>query len=97
MVVPEDQYIRCTFIGAVCSSICSATWDDMWTVRQGKGCPVALAGSILLVFAFRRLQAESPENLQATYPTQYIAMDPIPSLPKSYKGSTKLLIWVSVL
>ncbi|EGZ13346.1 hypothetical protein PHYSODRAFT_335121 [Phytophthora sojae] len=34
---------------------------------------------------------ESPGNIQATYPFQIIAMDHIPSLPKSYKGNTELL------
>ncbi|KAG6616963.1 reverse transcriptase [Phytophthora cinnamomi] len=32
-----------------------------------------------------RIQGESPGNIQATYPFQIIAMDHIPSLPKSYK------------
>ncbi|GMF56238.1 unnamed protein product [Phytophthora fragariaefolia] len=41
-------------------------------------------------------QGESPGNLQATYPLQIIAMDHIPSLPKSYKGNTKLLIWIDI-
>ena len=36
----------------------------------------------------------SPGNLQATYPFQSIAMDHIPSFPKSFKGNTELLIWV---
>ncbi|OWY93793.1 reverse transcriptase [Phytophthora megakarya] len=39
-----------------------------------------------------RIQGESPGNLQATYPFQIIAMDHIPSLPRSYKGNTELLI-----
>ncbi|GMF47855.1 unnamed protein product [Phytophthora fragariaefolia] len=38
----------------------------------------------------------SPGNLQATYPLQIIAMDHIPSLPKSYKGNTELLIWIDL-
>ncbi|KAE9212037.1 hypothetical protein PF002_g18361 [Phytophthora fragariae] len=41
-------------------------------------------------------QGESPGNLQATYPFQMIAMDHIPSLPKSFKGNTELLIWVDL-
>ncbi|GMF28264.1 unnamed protein product [Phytophthora fragariaefolia] len=41
-------------------------------------------------------QGESPGNLQATYPLQIIAMDHIPSLPKSYKGNTELLIRVDL-
>ncbi|OWY90906.1 reverse transcriptase [Phytophthora megakarya] len=32
----------------------------------------------------------------ATYPFQIIAMDHIPSLPKSHKGNTELLIWVDL-
>ncbi|OWY97631.1 reverse transcriptase, partial [Phytophthora megakarya] len=40
-----------------------------------------------------RIQGESPGNLQATYPFQVIAMDYIPSLPRSYKGNTELLIF----
>ncbi|POM68885.1 LOW QUALITY PROTEIN: Reverse transcriptase [Phytophthora palmivora] len=40
-----------------------------------------------------RIQGESPGNLQATYPFQIIAMDRIPSLPRSHKGNTKLLIF----
>ncbi|OWZ22129.1 reverse transcriptase [Phytophthora megakarya] len=42
------------------------------------------------------IQGRSPGNLQATYPFQIIAMDHIPSLPKSYKGTTELLIWVDL-
>ncbi|ETK89012.1 hypothetical protein F441_06957 [Phytophthora nicotianae CJ01A1] len=42
------------------------------------------------------LRGESPGNIQATYPFQYIAMDHIPSLPRSYKGNTELLIWVDL-
>ncbi|OWZ01435.1 LOW QUALITY PROTEIN: reverse transcriptase [Phytophthora megakarya] len=33
------------------------------------------------------IRGESPGNLQATYPFQIIAMDHIPSLPRSHKGS----------
>ncbi|KAG6606491.1 reverse transcriptase [Phytophthora cinnamomi] len=43
-----------------------------------------------------RIQGESPGNIQATYPFQIIAMDHIPSLPKSYKDNTELLIWVNL-
>ncbi|OWZ06490.1 reverse transcriptase, partial [Phytophthora megakarya] len=50
------------------------------TLRKGK-----------LVF-----RGESLGNLQATYPFQIIAMDHIPSLPKSHKGNTELLIWVDL-
>ncbi|GMF40673.1 unnamed protein product [Phytophthora fragariaefolia] len=42
------------------------------------------------------MKGESPGNLQATYPLQIIAMDHIPSLPKSYKGNTELLIWIDL-
>uniref|UniRef100_H3H9E8 Integrase catalytic domain-containing protein n=1 Tax=Phytophthora ramorum TaxID=164328 RepID=H3H9E8_PHYRM len=42
------------------------------------------------------VQGESPGNVQATYPFQIIAMDHIPSLPKSFKGNTELLVWVDL-
>ncbi|ETI53999.1 hypothetical protein F443_03141 [Phytophthora nicotianae P1569] len=42
------------------------------------------------------LRGESPGNIQATYPFPSIAMDHIPSLPKSHKGNTELLIWVDL-
>ncbi|KAJ8526109.1 hypothetical protein ON010_g15070 [Phytophthora cinnamomi] len=42
------------------------------------------------------MEGESPGNLQATYPLQIIAMDHIPSLPKSYRGNTELLIWIDL-
>ncbi|GMG17642.1 unnamed protein product [Phytophthora fragariaefolia] len=42
------------------------------------------------------MEGESPGNLLATYPLQIIAMDHIPSLPKSYKGNTELLIWIDL-
>ncbi|KAK1931499.1 Retrovirus-related Pol polyprotein from transposon 412 [Phytophthora citrophthora] len=42
------------------------------------------------------IQGESPGNLQATYPFQIIAMDHIPSFPRSDKGNTELLIWVDL-
>ena len=38
----------------------------------------------------------SPGNLQATYPFQILAMDHIPSLPRSFKGNTELLLWVDL-
>ncbi|OWZ17551.1 reverse transcriptase [Phytophthora megakarya] len=41
-----------------------------------------------------RIPGESPGNLQATYPFQIIAMDHIPSLPRSWNGNTELLIFV---
>ncbi|OWY96619.1 LOW QUALITY PROTEIN: reverse transcriptase [Phytophthora megakarya] len=44
-----------------------------------------------------RIQGESPGNLQATYPFQVIAMDHIPSLPRSFNGNTELLIFVDLL
>ena len=40
------------------------------------------------------LRGESPGNMQATYPFEIIAMDHTPSLPWSFKGNTKLLLWV---
>ena len=42
------------------------------------------------------LRGESPGNVQATYPFQIIAMDHIPSLPRSFKGNTELLLWVDL-
>ena len=42
------------------------------------------------------LQGTTPGNIEATYPFQVIAMDHIPSLPKSLKGNTELLIWVDL-
>ena len=39
----------------------------------------------------------SPGNLQATYPFQILAMDHIPSLPRSFKGNTELLLWVDLI
>ena len=38
----------------------------------------------------------SPGNVQATYPFQMIAMDHIPSLPKSFKENTELMLWVDL-
>ncbi|OWZ10888.1 reverse transcriptase [Phytophthora megakarya] len=43
-----------------------------------------------------RIQGESPGNLQATYPFQIIAMDHIPSLPRSFNANTELLIFVDL-
>ncbi|POM62539.1 LOW QUALITY PROTEIN: reverse transcriptase [Phytophthora palmivora] len=40
-----------------------------------------------------RIIGESPDNLQASYPSQTIAMDHIPSLSRSHKGNTELLIF----
>ncbi|POM70257.1 Reverse transcriptase [Phytophthora palmivora] len=42
------------------------------------------------------IHGESPGNLQATYPFQIIGMDHIPSLPRSHKGNTELLIWIDL-
>ncbi|OWY96500.1 LOW QUALITY PROTEIN: reverse transcriptase, partial [Phytophthora megakarya] len=42
------------------------------------------------------IRGESPGNLQVMYPFQIIAMDRIPSLPRSHKGNTELLIWVDL-
>ena len=41
-------------------------------------------------------QGTTPVNIEATYPFQVIEMDHIPSLPKSLKGNTELLIWVDL-
>ncbi|OWZ13092.1 reverse transcriptase [Phytophthora megakarya] len=41
-------------------------------------------------------QGRSPGNVQDTYPFQVISMDHIPSLPKSFKGNTELLIWADL-
>ncbi|OWZ08898.1 reverse transcriptase [Phytophthora megakarya] len=43
-----------------------------------------------------RIQAESPGDLQATYPFQIIAMDHIPSLARSLNGNTELLVFVDL-
>ncbi|OWY95560.1 reverse transcriptase, partial [Phytophthora megakarya] len=50
--------------------------------KTGKGKPV--------------IRGESPGNLQAAYPFQIIAMDHIPSLPRSHNGNTDLWIWVDL-
>uniref|UniRef100_A0AAV1UK23 Integrase catalytic domain-containing protein n=1 Tax=Peronospora matthiolae TaxID=2874970 RepID=A0AAV1UK23_9STRA len=50
--------------------------------ETGKGRPVDRGGS--------------PGNMQSTYPFQIIAMDHIPSLPRSVKGNTELLLWVDL-
>ncbi|POM66393.1 Reverse transcriptase [Phytophthora palmivora] len=42
------------------------------------------------------IHGESPGNLQATYPFQIIGMDHLPSLPRSHKGNTELLIWIDL-
>ncbi|OWZ13922.1 reverse transcriptase [Phytophthora megakarya] len=39
------------------------------------------------------IRGKSPGNLQATYPFRIIAMNHIPSLRRSHKGNTELLIW----
>ena len=38
----------------------------------------------------------SPENLQAAYPSQVLAMDHIPSLPLSFRGNVELLLWIDL-
>ena len=43
-----------------------------------------------------RIHGSSPGNVKATYPFQIIAMDHIPSLPRSHRGNTELLIWVDL-
>ena len=40
------------------------------------------------------VMGRSPGNLVATHPFQIIGMDHMPSLPKSFRGNTELLIWV---
>ncbi|POM72694.1 LOW QUALITY PROTEIN: Helitron helicase-like protein [Phytophthora palmivora] len=42
------------------------------------------------------IHGESPCNLQATYPFQIIGMGHIPSLPRSYRRNTELLIWIDL-
>ena len=42
------------------------------------------------------LRGESPKNVQATYPFQIIAMNHIPSLPRSFKRNTEFLLWVDL-
>ncbi|POM58035.1 LOW QUALITY PROTEIN: Reverse transcriptase [Phytophthora palmivora] len=66
-----------TSIEEVCKRASKDTWANMWIVRLSEP----------------RIQGESPGNLQATYPFQIIAMDPIPSSPRSDKGNTELLIF----
>ena len=39
------------------------------------------------------MRGKSPENVQATYPFQIIAIDHIPSLLRSFKGNDELLLW----
>ena len=41
-------------------------------------------------------RGESPGNVQTTYPFQIIAMDHIPSLPRSFEGNTELLFSVDL-
>ncbi|OWY95524.1 reverse transcriptase [Phytophthora megakarya] len=41
-------------------------------------------------------QGESPVYIQGPYPFQVISMDHIPSLLKSFKGNTELLIWADL-
>ena len=42
------------------------------------------------------ISGESQGNVQATYPIQMIAMDHIPSLPRSCKRNTELLMWMDL-
>jgi hypothetical protein len=48
--------------------------------QSGKGAP--------------RFTGSTPGNLVATRPFQVIGMDHVPSLPKSHRGNSELLIWV---
>jgi ribonuclease HI len=41
-----------------------------------------------------RISVRSPGNLVATRPFEIIGMDHVPSLPKSARGNTELLIWI---
>ncbi|POM74090.1 Reverse transcriptase [Phytophthora palmivora] len=41
------------------------------------------------------VQGESPGNIQATYSFQGISLDHIPTLPRSFKGNTELLLWAA--
>jgi hypothetical protein len=41
-----------------------------------------------------RISVQSPGNLVATRPFEIIGMDHVPSLPKSARGNTELLIWI---
>ena len=61
----------------VCFGVCIDMLVLAW-IETGKGGPT--------------LQGKSPGNIEATDPFQVIAMDSVPSLPKSYKGNMKLLI-----
>ena len=56
--------------------------DECTDCETGNGCPT--------------IQGRSPGILQVIYPFQIIAMDHIPSLPRSLKGITELLIWVDL-
>lgn len=42
------------------------------------------------------IRGKSPGNLQATYPFQFITLDHIPSLPRSFKVNTELFLWVDL-
>ncbi|OWZ06323.1 reverse transcriptase [Phytophthora megakarya] len=57
---------------------------------------LSLEGIIPECSEMPNIQGESPGNLQTTYPFQIIAMDHIPSLPRSNKENTELLIWVDL-
>jgi hypothetical protein len=48
--------------------------------QSGKGAP--------------RLDVGSPGNVEATRPFEVLGMDHVPSLPKSTRGNTELLIWI---
>ncbi|OWZ06147.1 reverse transcriptase [Phytophthora megakarya] len=69
-------------IGSVITSTGERYVGEYVDCETGKGSP--------------RIQGESPGNLRATYPFQIIAMDHIPSLPRSFNGNTELLIFVDL-
>ncbi|OWY99814.1 reverse transcriptase [Phytophthora megakarya] len=66
---------------------------EVWIASMKK----YLSGSIAdLTQAEARSYGKIAADYEATYPFQIIAMDHIPSLPRSHKGNTELLIWVDL-
>ncbi|POM79581.1 LOW QUALITY PROTEIN: Reverse transcriptase [Phytophthora palmivora] len=74
-------------------------WEDERIRDQPHhaGVDLILGTDCVIVWIVRlskpRIQGDSPGNLHATYPFQIIAMDHIPSVPRSHKGNTELLIF----